>query len=304
MKVINLVNSPSSDIKYEISTFPDGQHQVTINHFERSLLIEECEIYSRLNSWVDLEIITCAIASLRELGVERINLFIPYVLGARSDRKFSIGSSNYLKSVICPIINTLNLNRVTVLDPHSDCLEMGINNYRKISNSNIVKTAIQRIFSTEVINNGMYFICSPDAGALKKIYNLSEEIGYTGGIIKGDKHRDTSGSIVSTGISYPKRFFTEDLVKDIIIVDDICDGGRTFIELAKALRQAGHTGKFHLVVSHGIFSKGFEELKTSFESIFTTNSCGKLDRQPKMWVHNDSAYLLESNLLTVLDIFE
>jgi len=54
-------------------------------------------------------------------------------------------------------------------------------------------------------------------------------------------------------------------------VDDICDGGGTFIGLAKALKQK-NAGNLYLAVSHGIFSKGFNELNKHFTKIFTTDS--------------------------------
>jgi len=43
-------------------------------------------------------------------------------------------------------------------------------------------------------------------------------------------------------------------------VDDICDGGRTFIESAGLLREAYPEADIHLYVSHGIFSKGTDVL--------------------------------------------
>ena len=59
--------------------------------------------------------------------------------------------------------------------------------------------------------------------------------------------------------------------KDAIIVDDICDGGKTFIELAKVLKQK-NVGKIYLVITHGIFSQGFEGLASYVSGIYTTNS--------------------------------
>ena len=50
-------------------------------------------------------------------------------------------------------------------------------------------------------------------------------------------------------------------------MDDICDGGRTFIELAKALKVDGPRSVW-LYVTHGIFSQGFGV----FAGIFTTDS--------------------------------
>ena len=41
----------------------------------------------------------------------------------------------------------------------------------------------------------------------------------------------------------------------ILIVDDICDGGMTFIKVAEVLKNFG-TKQIDLAVSHGLFSKG------------------------------------------------
>jgi phosphoribosylpyrophosphate synthetase len=60
--------------------------------------------------------------------------------------------------------------------------------------------------------------------------------------------------------------------KNIYILDDICDGGYTFTILAKQLYELG-AEEVHLVVSHGIFSKGLDPLhKANIVSITTTNS--------------------------------
>jgi ribose-phosphate pyrophosphokinase len=62
-----------------------------------------------------------------------------------------------------------------------------------------------------------------------------------------------------------------------VIVDDICDGGRTFVELAKAIHDSRPTAKVYLVVTHGIFSAGFGELNNHFPQIFCTNSVKDVD---------------------------
>ena len=72
-----------------------------------------------------------------------------------------------------------------------------------------------------------------------------------------------------------------DADKDIFIIDDICDGGRTFIEIAKAVNivrdfsssvTPEQYGKNYLIVTHGIFSAGFDFLAQYFDGIYTTNS--------------------------------
>lgn len=154
MKTLNLTNLEASEIKYEVSRFPDGQNNLKITDLPYEYIdygnveINELpivQIKSRLNNFKDLELIICATKSLRNLGVKEIHLYTPYFLGSRSDRKFEEGSNNYLKDVICPIINSLNFKSVTVLDPHSDVLEVCLNNFKKVDNKELVSFAINNI---------------------------------------------------------------------------------------------------------------------------------------------------------------
>ena len=59
---------------------------------------------------------------------------------------------------------------------------------------------------------------------------------------------------------------------NVYIVDDICDGGRTFIALASEIR-ARNAGAVYLIVSHGIFSYGEEPLRRGgIDHVYTTDS--------------------------------
>lgn len=162
MKTLNLVDLNKSEIKYKISKFPDGQQNIIILG---AMMLEEMgditpykwfgpyidkignkvQIQSRLNNWLDLELIVCTVASLKELGVQEIHLYTPYFMGARSDRKFEEGGNNYLKDVICPAINALDCKTVTCIDPHSYSLECCIKNFKSIDNLELVKFALQNI---------------------------------------------------------------------------------------------------------------------------------------------------------------
>ena len=56
-----------------------------------------------------------------------------------------------------------------------------------------------------------------------------------------------------------------------MIVDDLADGGRTFKQLAQALKEQG-AERVSLYVSHAQFNFGFVELKDSIDHIYCTNS--------------------------------
>ena len=177
---LNLVNPEKSQIKYKISKFPDGQQTLDLIEWNDLLKYEDTvTISSRLNSFKDLELIICAVQAIRNLKPSReIALYVPYFVGARSDRKFVEGGVNYLKQVICPIINSLNLMSVVILDPHSDVLEACLNNYEKVNNHILVKYALSNIDNK---NDAQERIClvSPDAGAYKKIFDVAPASGLT-----------------------------------------------------------------------------------------------------------------------------
>lgn len=267
MKILNLVYPDKSDIKFEISKFPDGQQQVKILDDSAPFFKwGYVEIKARLNDFKDLELVICATQSLRNLGIKEIHLYTPYFLGSRSDRQFEEGSNNYLKQVICPIINSLGFESVTVLDPHSDVLEACLNGFKRVSNRSLVDYAMASLN----LKTNEFVLVSPDAGASKKIYKIAEQIGYKGNIITCSKDRDINGKLTKTIV--PLNNLGN---KNLIIIDDICDGGATFINISGIIREhyiGNSCPKIHFIVTHGIFSKGYDKLTKYFDSIYTTNS--------------------------------
>lgn len=113
-------------------------------------------------------------------------------------------------------------------------------------------------------------LISVDAGASKKINELAKTLSnnYDVNIVQCDKTRDIkSGKI--TGL----KVYVDDLNNlPCIIVDDIADGAASFIYCVKELQKIKGYNKSYLIVTHGIFSKGFEELNNYFDGIYCTNS--------------------------------
>ena len=278
ISTLNLAYPEKSDIKFEKTKFPDGQQSIKITSGVSSEIA--IKIYSRFTSFEDLELIICATAALKNLGMTDIFLYIPYFLGGRSDRKFEEGSINYIKDVVAPIINAQNYKSVLVLDPHSDVIEACIDRLEKIDNYSLVKAALTSIDNTNAAREKMCII-SPDAGALKKIYGVAKHFDIRD-VVTASKVRDLStGKILHTEI--PE--ISGDGDKNFVIIDDICDGGRTFIEVAKAIREKRPSpifnDKIYLVITHGIFSAGFGELSNYFEAVYTTNSVKEIENSPE-----------------------
>ena len=220
----------------------------------------------------DLIRIFLAANAVRELKKEsKLWLFLSFIPFARQDRVCVEGEPLSVKAFV-GLINSQKFGRVFVFDPHSDVGPALIDNCCVIKNYTFVKEVFDSLQSMRTSDEPKINLVSPDAGAYKKIFTTAKEIGYNDDIILCDKVRELStGKIIQTTVN------KEDLQgNDILIIDDICDGGRTFIEIAKELKKR-NCGKIYLAVTFGIFSNGFEELGKHFAGIFCTNLLKKID---------------------------
>lgn len=186
-----------------------------------------------------------------------VSLIYPYLPYARQDRVM-VESEPFSLKIFCDLLNSQKFARVTIYDPHSDVAPALIDNCVVIPQWEIAKWTMAEEYFSERL-----FI-SPDAGAYKK---LSKLVADDQRIAIGVKNRDAQGKITHTAVFSPIPIEGQDCV----IVDDICDGGRTFIELAKVLKQRGAKSVI-LYVTHGIFSQGIDVLKPHIDRVYTTNS--------------------------------
>lgn len=190
-----------------------------------------------------------------------VNLFMPYVPYARQDRVCDKGESFSLYT-FAKLINLLNFNSVIICDPHSEVTPALINNVKVISQFDLVNKNLA--LTNRIIH---CVLVSPDAGANKKTAEIAKYLGHDS-FVRADKLRDLTNGNIKETIVYCDDFKG----KDVVCVDDICDGGRTFIELAKVCK-AKNCGKFILYVTHGIFSKGVKVLfDGGIDEIYTTDS--------------------------------
>ena len=243
------------EIIFQNFTFSGGEPHIKIEpNFD---INQKITITQRLNSFNDLGLLCIAVDALRRIGVNDMELFIPYFPAARQDRVMIKGEPLSVK-VYADIINGMEFNKVYVFDAHSEVTPALVNNCEVIPNHTFIEAV------TKSIGNDVKLI-SPDGGALKKIYKVSEFLGGVE-VVECSKSRD-----VKTGRLSGFKVYNYDLQgADCLIVDDICDGGGTFVGLAEELKNK-NAGKLYLAVSHGIFNKGFTVLDC-FEKIFTTNS--------------------------------
>ncbi|MBL0913764.1 MAG: ribose-phosphate pyrophosphokinase [Bacteroidia bacterium] len=242
-------------IDFESFTFKGGEPHIHIR--EKLSASDAVTITCRARSFEQFGLVLLAADALRRFGIDHLELFIPYFPAARQDRVMVPGEPLSVK-VYADLVNAAAFRRVYLFDVHSEVAPALLNNCVVIPNYTLVKKALK--------GHPDYILISPDGGALKKIYKLSEALGGQP-VTECSKRRD-----VRTGKLSDFMVYTDDLQgKTCVVVDDICDGGGTFIGLAEQLK-AKNAGKLILIVSHGIFSKGAGTLRSIYDEIYCSDS--------------------------------
>lgn len=246
------IHSKGNEVVYDLVRFSGGElHPKIISPVHSIATI----------SWTmpqaeELTLLCLLVDALKRIGVGSIRLYVPYLPYGRQDRACVEGEAFSLK-VFANIINSLNFSAVETWDAHSDVTGALINNLLHTPQWACINNTNVRI-------RDLTFV-SPDAGANKKMLENCQFFEKTG-FIRADKVRD-----VNTGAITDTVVYCDDLQgASVLIVDDICDGGSTFIPLAKKLREKG-AGEVGLYVTHGIFSKGLQVFEGVIDNIYCAN---------------------------------
>lgn len=242
-----------------VFTFAGGESQVVLPD---AFIAEAGSVASvRINAWLRtadavMQLLLLTDAVRRVMPNVPLHLNMPYVPYARQDRVCNPGEALSAK-VFCNLINAQAYASVMIADPHSDVVPALLDRVSVVDASVMLAEVLrQSAFARGVT------LLAPDAGARKRVQQLAKKLEVEH-VAFADKVRDTkTGRISGTSVS-------SDLPNlPILVVDDICDGGRTFVELGKALAEVSSQPRY-LYVTHGIFSKGFEELNLYYQRIFT-----------------------------------
>lgn len=237
--------------------FPDGQPHVELDGVFCCEPVDVTVSIDGADRLLELAMLSNALDSkFCDKGTLRIN----YLLGARYDRHMlKDGGDSYDLKVIADIINSLKFKRVEILDPHSPVSLNEIKNSVEITNQ----------FLVEKYHIPETLIICPDKGATLKVDRYKKWNPNLTEMIYCKKHRDLSNGKITLVVEEPE------LCKgrNCIIIDDICDGGATFLAIADQIE----CNRLTLMVTHGIFSKGIAALLSKFDKIITTDSICKIE---------------------------
>lgn len=242
---------------WTVNKYPDGSKYVEVSSFEEAFTY-------RIESYEDLWLLR----QLRDIyAYNNLNatVYIPWFFEGQADRRFASNMPDSLK-LVCKFINDMQWKAVYVLHPHnSSVLESLINNVVIISNSGFIK----QVLALNSSNKDNTILMSTDAGGFKPLMQLASELRWEGETYSASKARVLNSLGLPEIVQQVDR---EDFNgKDILLVDDICVKGGTFIGLAEKLKTR-NVGKLFLAVTHMTVANPSPKLFEVFDRVFTTNS--------------------------------
>lgn len=248
-KGVDFVSAPISTGLYS-----DGTPLVKLDQFEE--IVSKADTMT-LKAGSILEFTTAMYLydALVSKGARSMRLVLPYLPGARQDRINVGGDILFTAQSVANDINARVFYSVTVLDPHSPMIANAIDFCEEFPLERVAAKCWP----------GYTGIIAADKGGKDRAEQFATAMGKP--IFYGGKTRDVSNGKL-TG------FTLEDLPKGghYLVVDDICDGGGTFLGLAEKIAEQGCYAD--LYVTHGIFSKGTDALRKAYKNVYTTDSYG------------------------------
>ena len=256
------------EVPIKITNFPAGETLVNIP--EMSNYIRNRDVLEIHCLWQGAED-TANIMQLRDiLNRYEVDLNLPYVPYSRQDRRCNAGDSHSL-AVFAGLINSLNFRVIRITDPHSDVVEALFPTAYILRQYDVCMATL----ILDGVPMGRYSaVVAPDLGASKKAQKVATAMKLP--MIQCTKKRDpATGQLSSPQVDTSNMEMP--VGSHFLIVDDICDGGFTFIQLAQAMKSIDPDVKLDLFVTHGFFTKGKQCLyDAGYENVFCYNDFSKI----------------------------
>lgn len=240
--MIDLINRKGC----KVIEFPDGELHLELDELNRK---EGVNIDCRICNGNDLFLLMQLSDILKRQCVEVGEICIGYLMGMRCDRLFDLNRP-FTLGIVADVINSFNARRVCVYEPHS------VRTMNEIKNCTYV--SITEKLVDELCAN--FLLVAPDNGAYER---YDREFA----VICSKKRNAATGELL--GFDADAQDEVEG--KDLLVVDDLCDGGGTFVGLAPKLREL-KPKSLSLLVTHAVQKKGIENVAAVYDKVYITDT--------------------------------
>lgn len=243
-------------VGYKVIRFPDGEVHLQLDELNRK---EPTKVIMRIRNAEDLFLLMqlSDILHRQEVAVEELH--IPYLMSMRCDRVFSFDRSYSLK-IVASVVKSVGAKRTYIYEPHSQ---------KSIDFTDCVDDNPTEDFIIEYVKSST--ICFPDKGAKDRYEALWIQLDA----LCCEKVRN-----VDTGVLEGFKVMNPEIFKggEITLVDDLCDGGGTFVGLAPKLRELNPT-KLRLIVTHAIQLNGIKRVAEVYDEVIISNTYADWDKE-------------------------
>lgn len=251
-------------IEQHIDQFPDGSF--------RWNLLDLPEVFDKVGVLITLkttipEAIMAIYQALSALDavyiVSEVTLEVQTLPDQRADRAEKVGMSIPARSTAAMLAGT-GVDTIVIYDAHSPVI---VNYLKRYFHGVLIHIPPVVLFADKIHNinrDTPTHIVAVDKGSIQRAETAAAEFGAS--VIYMDKIRDEGKVTGHAIVAYdPKNKPGKESI--IWIVDDLCDGGATFISAADVILSNFEYWELNLFVTHGLFSKGKEELNRHFENV-------------------------------------
>lgn len=248
MEVIDLTTQSDS---YKVITFPDGEVHLELTKPIKDVMVD---VKCRITNANDLFLLMQLSDILKRQEVRIHTLTIYYLMGMRCDRVFEINRPFTLK-VVADVINTLDVCEVNLIEPHSYRSESLL----KSSASVEMTAAIARHLHDA--DKELLFV-APDRGAVDRYENF-----FAFSVFCSKVREASTGKMLDFKVeqSIPVKG------TDLLMIDDLCDGGSTFVGLAPKVREL-EPKSLSLAVTHAVQLDGIKRVAEVYDKVYITNT--------------------------------
>lgn len=246
MQEIDFINNKG----YKVISFPDGELHLVLDSINRK---EQVVVKCRITNSNDLFLLMQLADIFKRQCIEVCILEIYYLMGMRCDRLFDIDRP-FTLSIVADVVNSFRAETVYVYEPHSSrCLRM----IHKCFDTHLIWYIKSMLFA----ENKELLLVAPDKGSVNRYADRHFAVIC-------DKMRNEATGELQGFKATPKEDVSQ---RDLLVIDDLCDGGGTFVGLAPKLREL-HPKSLSLAVTHAIQKQGIEKVAAVYDKVYITDT--------------------------------
>lgn len=276
--------------KHEVKyiTFPNNERRLDLN---KELLATDNNVlwkYENDSSIFELFLFDNAMKSIGATYTLTVG-YMPY---SRMDRIQNPGTAFSLDVLTRLMSQLQSVNDIKILDPHSPVTLEKFKEYGISAKEFEFSMANDVLQYTKLDSNNAWFVF-PDKGAANR-YDCNS---YPNSIICEKVRNFQTGKIESIKAHIYKQTTTPTEDAPLIIIDDLCSYGGTFVGSIEAVKNdlSIDTPNRWLIVTHAEEAIDFGQVPATFSKIFTTDSIAKpngyIDMSEKPYNENNKVFV-------------